>query len=211
MRPSARLKILILLAAMAWSTSVSADPIRIGFDDVTTGETRWNHYDASAGLTLISTLPNGGAGDNFIVAASSRATSAPNVAMPTDRVNPFGFLSALQGMFRAINSPNPGLVDMVSFRVVGTQPGQTEPWIAKIYDFGSTLLDMQQGTTDTLVSFARPSADIGRVFFVQSGLRIEGIDDLSFNPPATPEPASLLLFGTGMIGCAARLRKRRSK
>jgi hypothetical protein len=211
MRRGGRLKILTLLAAIAWSTSASADPIRIGFDDVPTGETRWNYYDSSVGFTLISTVPNGGSGGNFIVSASAQASSAPNIAMPAGRLYPSIFLNTLQGRFRALNSPDPGLVDMVSFRVVGTQAGQAEPWTARIYDFGSTLLDTRQGTTDTLVSFTRPSADIGRLIFVQSARSIEGIDDVSFNPPVTPEPASLLLFGTGMVACAARLRKRRRK
>ena len=40
---------------------------------------------------------------------------------------------------------------------------------------------------------------------------IEAMDDLTINAPVTPEPASLLLFGTGMVACAARLRKRRRK
>ena len=57
------------------------------------------------------------------------------------------------------------------------------------------------------------SRQAGDFYFAYSVLNASGDDGATtptFNPPtAVPEPASLILFGTGMLGVASRLRRRK--
>jgi hypothetical protein len=77
-----------------------------------------------------------------------------------------------------------------------------------IYDNQGQILDSVSGTTDTTVIFSRTIPDIHR-FVLFASTRYEGIDNLSFNTPDIPEPATILLLGTGLAGVSAALRKRR--
>jgi hypothetical protein len=103
--------------------------------------------------------------------------------------------------------------DLLSFAVVGTQAGQTDPWHAVIFglgDFGGVTspLEIVSGTTDRVVTFLRPQRDIWGLLFVTTS-SFEGIDDLTFNTPAIPEPTTLVLVGSGLVFCARRLRRSR--
>ena len=105
-----------------------------------------------------------------------------------------------------------GVTDSVSFLVSGTESGQVPLWSAAIFSNTGMLLEVRSGSTDALLSFFRAEGDIGRVEFYSSVNR-EGIDDLTFgsisNANPIPEPATLLLLGTGLSGVAGVVRKRR--
>jgi len=211
MHSGARLTVLSFLAVMTWTTAAWAETITYRFDDLSPGSYTWNHYAPVLYFWSVG-VPEESNSGGFRVVAASNAVSAPNVALPS--TPQFGHVyNTFQGYFGAPNSPNFLPIDFLSFRVVGTRAGQTQPWTAQIWSVNGNNLSVaetRQGTTDALVSFTRSSPDILLFRFIESP-NMEAMDDLSINAPVTPEPASLLLVGTGMLGCAARLRKRRSK
>jgi hypothetical protein len=103
------------------------------------------------------------------------------------------------------NSSNPGVLGLFvdgtqvvgsSFTVSSTMPGVWQEWTASLTtgpgDSSIALSIQDLNPTDTVA---------GNDF---------SLDDLSLSPPpaTTPEPASMLLFGTGLLGIAVLMRRR---
>ena len=89
--------------------------------------------------------------------------------------------------------------------VTGSVPFQ-DPWEAFILGSTGRVLASIMGFSDQLVSFTRPERDVAGIFMAM-GTAVQGMDNLSFNAPAspTPEPATLLLMASG----AAMVLRRR--
>jgi hypothetical protein len=216
------LPLIAVIFLICAGSGVKADPILITFDPVPTAFApgQYSHLSyAAQGVVLVSgevsSNPNGplSAYSAFGIGGPGHPITPLSIAFGwVGRNPPPIFFRNLQGNF-VLPGPSPGMLspsetDFVAFDVVATQQGQGDAWTASIYDRDNHLLSSVSGTTDGPVVFSRTVRDIHRFTLIVSS-RWEGIDNLSFNAPQVPEPATLLLFGTGMAGLSAVIRRRR--
>jgi len=202
--------------ACAWTTSASADPVKITFEQPPCAALASGVYPgacyAGSGVVFWSDI-NGGrfTAPRIAIAPDDHAASPPNVAR-ADIAN----FTDVAGAF-IVPGGTPGVTDFVSWNVTGSLPGgHQDPWEAFVlgssgsFDNRFSVLGSIMGFSDQLVSFSRPERDIVG-FFMSMGTAVQGMDNLSFNAPqaATPEPSTLLLIGTGLAVFARRRLSRR--
>jgi hypothetical protein len=178
----------------------AADPIPIvlTFDELATGEHGHTTY-SDRGLQLCSF--GLGTACSFLVQQDASAVSPPNVVRPG-----FGSteLPNFIGAFFVPDFPSAAwTVDFLALSITGTGPGQSAEWEVSIHDRLGNVLDTVRGSSNQTVAFPRASADIRSFRVLRTDSR-EAIDNVTFNPVVTPEPGSILLFGTGAAVLAAR-------
>lgn len=211
---------LFLLLLCVLSVEAKADPVTITFDNIPSGGNPnlspngiiFYGIHTNASGAVVST--GGG-----VVLSSDQSNTAPN-ALFGSQLNPLAFLrNNIAGEFLVrtqANTFSSATTDFVSLYVVGTVQGQTDEWTVAFYDetFNNNdltvgLIGSVSGTTDQLVSFSA-NRGIHAFVLINSGPnRHEGIDTVTFNSPEVPEPATLLLLGSGLVGFGVKTFRQR--
>lgn len=194
--------------------SSHATPALIDFDERAAGRAGADVY-GSKGVYLWSadsTFQSGTIGsitDSFLVLSCPCAPSPPNIALGSQagRITPF--FHNLLGQFVLPGSSSPqrqASTDFVSFDIVGTVAGGNDPWTVVIFggdngeifdEVNNHRLQVVTGTDNATVTFSQQTEGIAG-FVLLTSSRYEGIDNLRFDTPQLPEPASIALLGIGI-------------
>jgi hypothetical protein len=112
------------------------------------------------------------------------------------------------------NTLTPTVASNVSFLVTDQESGTGSLFTAQAFGINGNLLQTLTGTSNDEPILSFSVSGINRVVFQQS-IEFEAIDNLNFTlgnaPAAVPEPASMLLLGTGLTGLAGIARRRRKQ
>lgn len=216
--------VLLLLVLCATASQVKADPVVINFDGFGVGSAPDLRNQYGVFFSTVHTQHGQVVNlTNAEVGGSAAANTAP-LALFGAQLNPLALLN--NNVSVAFSLPIPGApflysgatTDFVSFYVVGTPPDQAGQWTVAFFDdtyqpFDLTtgLIGTVSGSADQFVTFSATNRRIARFVFINSGPNLrQGIDTLSFNAPQTPEPATLVLLGSGVASLyLGRVRRRR--
>jgi PEP-CTERM motif len=186
-----------------------ADPVTINFDDAPQGEVAHTRY-VPQGLMLMSGFMDVPGSLTFFypgfrvvpVGGSNAAFSANTNGEPR--------WQNLYGVFFYAGTPNAATASFLSFDVVGMSPGSLDSWRVVVYDWHDKVLDTVNGTGNGTVIFSRAFGEITSFVFF-GGTASQGIDNVRFQTEPLPEPATLTLFATGLIGGIGALARRRRR
>jgi hypothetical protein len=200
----------LLLSALVISSALPANASVISFEefpaDNTNGAMPANRY-AALGVTFAATDDGAtydglGAGDpgNWLIAGTNGSTF-------------MGFNGSSYGlsMFFA-----PGITSfsLDASRSFGSSSGNSitvQAWAGALLLQSQTVVFGDINTWSSIVLGGLTPANEIRIFGNGSGFHPFGVDNITFQEAAVPEPASLLLLGTGGLGLVAALRRRRQQ
>ena len=180
-----------------------AEPVTLTFSELTA---RPVNGVSIAGLTFGFTI-NGKASDQAVFGASLPGS--------TTNVSPPALVGSTQGVL-TLNFAQ--ATDFLRFGIAFNSFNTLDPGLTvQLFDGSLTLLGSLTLRTLSTTSFTeglfnRSGVQIGRaVLTFNPHVSTFALDNLSFNSLAIPEPAALLLLGTGLAAIAALTKKRKKK
>ena len=180
-----------------------AEPVTLTFSELTA---RPVNGVSIAGLTFGFTI-NGKASDQAVFGASLPGS--------TTNVSPPALVGSTQGVL-TLNFAQ--ATDFLRFGIAFNSFNTLDPGLTvQLFDgslslIGSFTLRTLSTTSFTEGLFNRSGVQIGRaVLTFNPNVSTFALDNLSFNSLAIPEPAALLLLGTGLAAIAALTKKRKKK
>ncbi len=191
------------LGLLLTATQLFAEPVTLTFSELTA---RPVNGVSIAGLTFSFTI-NGKASDQAVFGASlpgsTTNVSPPALVGSTQGVLTLNFAQATDFLrlgiaFNSFNTLDPGLT--------------VQLFDGSLSLLGSFNLRTLSTTSFTEGLFNRSGVQLGRaVLTFNPNVSTFALDNLSFNSLAIPEPAALILLGTGLAAIAALTRKRKKK
>jgi hypothetical protein len=190
---------LLVLVTCVMGRTAFADPITFivhDFDSLPVGVQSFNEQNLSLFTSFDGTVATG-----IEVAASPFAGSSPNVVR--------GFVpgSAVLGRFLSTEGPQLTLATRLLFVDITGPTDEANPWRFSIFDREGSLLASQTSFIPVGLGFFRSGGPEIASFLFEPGLPLRGLDNVTYTPPVVPEPATMLLVGSGLAAAAWRRRR----
>ena len=81
------------------------------------------------------------------------------------------------------------------------------PWRLSVFGRDGALIDSQSGAIPVGLGYARLGRPGIASFLFEPGLPLQGLDNVRYETPVVPEPATMLLVGSGLAAAAWRRRR----